>query len=542
MIARFVLKNHWDNLISMNENIQLLKYKFNIPQEVINWADDINEKFSTWIVFSALKDYYNTNDLSKIKNALELEDIRMLMHYINDQKETMTNIVKNLFLVHPKPKLNLKTLTIDAANRYASYTSLISDWAAENNINLEKLDWEDAIGDAIEWKSEDFHNISKVESGDVFLKFDDGYYWTNLKKQYCSDEALIMGHCGRTAGDVLFSLRDKRKKSHLTAGYSYKDKKIVGLKGRGNTKPKKKYHKYIIALLKNKKYPISGFNLEYDTGTDFKLSDLNEDLKDVFTKPDVSSLKWIIFNFLALPRTGWTTEYNRGWKPTHYKKIDPKIKKYKQAWRQEELKNIIYIFIKPIYDPSDTPWQTRKPVVEFSVVKYFPGKKEEPIRKTGAAAVKLIRDENGREHFSTTYGHYYLDEFDPIPINEEFIGTYIGEWNNEKEVEVYKNPPTIRRMGEWNRGISDDKGNFFIADEEDTTHYEIKKFLKQYSYKFNGENHIMWHRYKNSNNFFLSEIYDLDDYLSPNRQNLINKVKEKNPKFNFSNISINEFD
>ncbi|MFV2016233.1 MAG: hypothetical protein ACC656_12440, partial [Candidatus Heimdallarchaeota archaeon] len=106
-------------------------------------------------------------------------------------------------------------------------------------------------------------------------KFDDGFYWTNLKTRECDDEALLMGHCGRTAGDVLFSLRDKKKKSHLTAGYRYIDQKLTGLKGKANTKPKRKYHKYIIALLNNHKYPIKGFNYEYDTGTDFKISDLD---------------------------------------------------------------------------------------------------------------------------------------------------------------------------------------------------------------------------------------------------------------------------
>lgn len=48
----------------------------------------------------------------------------------------------------------------------------------------------------------------------------------------------------------------------------------------------------------------------------------------------------------------------------------------------------------------------------------------------------------------------------------------------------------------------------------------------------------MWHRYNNSNNFFLSELYDLDDYSYPTRQDLINKVKEKNSKIIFLNNSI----
>ena len=260
------------------ENLQQLKYKYNIPQELINWADGISQKFSTWIVFAVLKDYYNTNDLNKIKNTLSVEDKRILMDYVIEMKHMFELIINDLFLVTPKPVLDLKTLSLAQAVRRTRYMPVITEWANDNNIkDLETRDWEDTISDAVEWHSDIFGDTSKTESGDVFLKFDDGYYWTNLQKRECDDEAVLMGHCGRTAGDVLFSLKDKKKKSHLSAGYRYRDQMLTGLKGKANTKPKRKYHKYIIALLRNSKYPIKGFDLEYNTGTDFKMSDLEDE-------------------------------------------------------------------------------------------------------------------------------------------------------------------------------------------------------------------------------------------------------------------------
>ncbi len=125
-------------------------------------------------------------------------------------------------------------------------------------------------------------------------------------------------------------------------------------------------------------------------------------------------------------------------------------------------------------------------------------------------------------------------------VNEEFIGIFQGLWNKEKDIEVYMNPKTIKRMGKWNRAISDDKGNLFIVDTSQVTHSEIIKYLRKFGYKFNADNHIMWQRYEKGNNFFLSELYDLDDYDYPTHGELTKKVKEKNPKINFSTSSINE--
>ena len=125
-------------------------------------------------------------------------------------------------------------------------------------------------------------------------------------------------------------------------------------------------------------------------------------------------------------------------------------------------------------------------------------------------------------------------------INEEYLGTFIGLWNDDQEIEVYMNPKTIKRMGEWNRAISDDKGNLFIVDTSQVTHSEIIKYLRKFGYIFNADNHIMWQRYKEGNNFFLSELYELDDYDYPTREELTKKVKEKNPKINFSTSSINK--
>jgi hypothetical protein len=134
------------------------------------------------------------------------------------------------------------------------------------------------------------------ETNEIILDFrknDEGYYWVNLGKTNCPDEAKRMGHCGSTRG-ILYSLRSFKKiendhtlnKSHLTASIDNLGT-LLQLKGQKNSKPTSEYHSIILPLfyLKNgEKYLIYEVGYEYDSSRDFKFSDLtNEEVSKLYT-------------------------------------------------------------------------------------------------------------------------------------------------------------------------------------------------------------------------------------------------------------------
>ena len=142
--------------------------------------------------------------------------------------------------------------------------------------------------DAIDYKEE--HPIIRDYRKDGI-----GFYWVDLETRYCDEESERMGHCGRTGGNTLFSLRQYKKlqnnhtlnSSHITAAIG-SDGAILQMKGQKNSKPKEEYHPYILDLLFNNEN-IKGFGYEYDSENDFKISDLTEEqIKELYQKrPDI---------------------------------------------------------------------------------------------------------------------------------------------------------------------------------------------------------------------------------------------------------------
>jgi len=184
----------------------------------------------------------------------------------------------------------------------------IIDWIVSprrtEKINIKELTYEIAKEKSKEWHSQmKASGVVVNEDGHIFMVFDDGYYWIDLGGNYCESEADAMGHCATTNSDTLLSLR-KNKKPHVTIAYNYDSpyneySEATQIKGKQNTKPDKKYHKYIVELLKlnenriknvkvnssiiNKGesdeyetyYEISHLGSEYQPEDDFQLSDLD---------------------------------------------------------------------------------------------------------------------------------------------------------------------------------------------------------------------------------------------------------------------------
>ena len=189
---------------------------------------------------------------------------------------------------------------------YSDKLASIMDWIRVGlNGNLgehKKDDFNTLYNKSVRWHDElgvGDGEYNYDEENEVILDFRDsdgiGFYWADLGTSRCTEEQKRMGHCASTRGDTLYSLRETKRindkftlsKSHLTAAidkYSDGDK-ILQLKGQKNSKPAEKYHKYIVELLINDKINITGFGSEYDSASDFKISDLgDESLKVVIDK------------------------------------------------------------------------------------------------------------------------------------------------------------------------------------------------------------------------------------------------------------------
>lgn len=141
--------------------------------------------------------------------------------------------------------------------------------------------------------------------GEVLIKFNDGYFWQDLKREYCRTEGNAMGHCGNSAayknGDTVLSLRQMVKrgdKQYVRPCLTFilqRDGYLGEMKGRANNKPEEKYHKYIVPLLKQDYIKgIRGGGHAADQN--FSINDLDEDVRDqlVEEKPTLGTL-WDIY-------------------------------------------------------------------------------------------------------------------------------------------------------------------------------------------------------------------------------------------------------
>ena len=173
-----------------------------------------------------------------------------------------------------------------------------------DKTSLNNVDFDDITNIAKDWKKNSGEFNYKEDEEYIILDFRKngiGYYWIDLNTDNSNQECNRMEHCGKSSSGSLYSLRSFKptpgKKytindSHLTAAID--DYGVLyQLKGKKNSKPKEEYHKYIIPLLEYRKpdddYLINEFGNEYNTGNDFKLTDLsdNDFLKLYKVRPEL---------------------------------------------------------------------------------------------------------------------------------------------------------------------------------------------------------------------------------------------------------------
>ena len=100
--------------------------------------------------------------------------------------------------------------------------------------------------------------------------------------------------------------------SHITIGLNTNSGVTYQIKGKSNSKPKPEYHPYIVDLLIQRK-EIKDFGTEYSPVNDFKISDLDEDLKKKLkkTRPDLFQAIYILLTeLIEKPKTSVNTIIN----------------------------------------------------------------------------------------------------------------------------------------------------------------------------------------------------------------------------------------
>lgn len=250
------------------------------------WADEfhnLSDKYSVWIADSFLK--------------------KKMFDYNKTKEETLE-------------KINKKgpDITYNWYNAAQGTYQYILDWLRSprrEQIDLKTLTYDDAFDKSREW-----HDSLKAgekrkyeETGNIIIDYRNskgvGYYWVDLGTSYCSEEQRRMGHCGRAGqGNTLISLRNINEfgegQSFITMAYN-KNGVVYDFKASGNQKPSSKYHKYIIDILTQDKYPIIELSKSgYQPQTNFKLKDLTPEQQEfVFSKNE--ALKYNIDDKLSHP-------------------------------------------------------------------------------------------------------------------------------------------------------------------------------------------------------------------------------------------------
>ena len=278
------------NLILEVDKRNVIINKLKIPKEIADWAHNIggqdgksiSEKYSVWIASSLkqkfFEDFNNRNlPSADIKDVMEtwalpkLSDANtpnqkiwssniqeFVRNFTGDYQNILDWLKGRTTLAPEHDVLNFKTLTFDEAKQRSEI-------------------WHKKLAEIQGGKIED-------EDGDVVLTFLDGFYWIRLNRDYCEKEAEAMGHCGRASGSVLYSLR-KDQYPYVTAAVREEDGVCTQMKGRGNTKPKSDFHRYIIPFILGNKPDIKYFYSRYRPETDFNINDLNDtDFKNVVHK------------------------------------------------------------------------------------------------------------------------------------------------------------------------------------------------------------------------------------------------------------------
>jgi len=261
-----------DDLLTEGSKLKILTDKLGLSQEAAEYLEKTCGSSSVWMfhkLLDRLKLIYKvfSDDEEMVDMILDANGLKTWNEWL--LKQLSVTILSDMEIRRDIPKI-MNWITV----------TLKGNWKP----------FENATFDELVQKSKELTNYS--EKNPVILDFRDkegnGFYWVYLEGNSSKEECDRMGHCGRSDKGQLYSLRSSKyyhgvleNKSHLTAAIGT-DGIMYQLKGPKNSKPKEEYHKYILPLFYDKRYGdylIKGIGSEYETGTDFKIDDLSDNMK-----------------------------------------------------------------------------------------------------------------------------------------------------------------------------------------------------------------------------------------------------------------------
>lgn len=279
-----IKKRVLESLLTEKDNRPILINKEGVSEEIANWAHELSDKLSIWIVKS-LKDKY-ARDMANTNNKVSLDDYYRTLD--GDYKNIVTLMKKQ-----NRPQININTLTFEEAMDLVSKYIYIEAWldnptstatAEFGPTFLQKKTWDEAIAMADEWhqsltaggKLEDLLD----DKDEIFHTFPDGFMWVLRKDYYCKKSSDSMGHCGTASSRNMYLLRlVKDGSEYVTVDWDPKEKSIQQVKGLKNKKPIPKYYPYLIWLIRDWG-GIEKLNNEkgYLPHTNFHLGELDPDV------------------------------------------------------------------------------------------------------------------------------------------------------------------------------------------------------------------------------------------------------------------------
>jgi len=257
-------------LLLEKDNREKIKKTFKVNQDIADFAHEINENLSIWIVDNLVKQLIKERHFTRDQ----------VVTFLNTASEDKDNYLQVF-----------KTKTVYILDYYSNPAG------KEEYPDFDKFKKEDF--DVLYTKSDNWHKslrsrnvrTTQVEDTEPNVKILKQYeptprgeifYWADLNKTNSQVESSRMGHCGHTTmGDTLLSLRSFTpssdgtyiRKSHVTLALNRENQEYTQCKGKQNRKPSIFYRDYIFDLFVFEK-DIKGYDPEYEIGTDFLVSDL----------------------------------------------------------------------------------------------------------------------------------------------------------------------------------------------------------------------------------------------------------------------------
>jgi hypothetical protein len=289
----------------LKESVQTIQWTNSIETFIDDYKDRIKDKLVSLIMKYILNDIYPSN-----KDDISTEDRK--------KYNGLNSFDKVSFLC-----INYKALiNRNISEKIASISDYLSDRTTDINV-IRGLKTFDELYDlsviyhknlGVEYKDE---RMDEGPDTDVFITYPNGWYWINLNTDFSEDEKENMGHCGQDSGKILFSLRDDKKQSHITASYEPNQKALYQIKGKYNSKPLDEYHDKIIDMILNNKYEVNYMKIGgYRPDLDFNLQDLDKKRRNtIFKKKPILKLtdKMFVSYFKKKDYKGIVSMINNGY-------------------------------------------------------------------------------------------------------------------------------------------------------------------------------------------------------------------------------------